>query len=207
VTDAALNSKGYDMSGIGKRISKALSDLEKSEYENALLPIFSAVEATAKKRYPKMAKGPAFKTFLADQHDIITSIGLQTIIGEITNRGMSLPEALWKFARNTLTHEAEIDTKISFDNNEGMFISTGASKEQAVWHFPPTMLLGLVFAVVSAKENEAEDVELAGWLVYNDRTYVANSFWGAESDLRNSYEATVARKPIPKMSMLQEWRD
>ncbi|MEO0939804.1 MAG: hypothetical protein AAFY38_16750 [Pseudomonadota bacterium] len=192
------------MSGIGKRIDKALGDLEGGHFDDAAILIFAAIEATAKKRRPKLGNGQRFKSFVHDQQDIITAITWNIVNKDFTVRGVSLPEAIWKLARNPLTHEAELDRRMSFDNFDGTRISTGANENDASWEFPPIFLLGLAIAVVSARENMHEDVKLRGWFKFSSTTYVANSLWGAEEELRAIYRSSIAGKPRPKLVLLRE---
>jgi hypothetical protein len=195
--------QGAAMTGIGRRLDKALGELEDGEYESAALSIFSALEATAKKRYPKKGNGDRFITFLSDQHDIVTAIGLGVVIGSLTVRGVPFAKSIWKLARNPLTHEAELDPRITFNNDDGTYITTGDREGNEIFNLSPVMLLGMAIATVAAKENSDEDVQLRGWFKFNQVSYIANSVWGAEADLRKSYTATVAGAPIPKLSRLR----
>ncbi|MEQ3723520.1 hypothetical protein [Alcanivorax sp.] len=135
-------------SHIASRIEKAIESYQESDYEDALLQLFPAMDATAKKRYSKFGNAKRMKQFIADDHGIIWAAATGMLIGSINIDGTDLPSAVYKFARCTLIHEGGLDRRISF-NAPGMVMLSANN-----WRFPPTFIPALIMIVVMAPENK-----------------------------------------------------
>ena len=165
------------MSGIGRRVKKGCSELRNGDYESAAVAIFQAVDATGRKRFPKKGPGARFMGLIAEQEDVITSVAFGVVMTGCTFNGLTIPKALWKFARNPLIHEAELDSRIRFDNSS---IVIGS-----VWNLPPTTLLGIAIGVVTASENAEEDEQLTGSIHFQGQPIALNGLWGREKMFRS----------------------
>ncbi|WP_171208897.1 MULTISPECIES: hypothetical protein [unclassified Ruegeria] len=168
------------MSAIGRRIVKSQEDMEKKDYESAATAMFQALDATAKKRYPKEPfVGNRVRSLITDQEDIISRIGFGTIVIGSNYGGATLAQAIWKFARNPLIQDGELDPRMSFEND------LGVTAIGDVWNFNPSFLMGLSIAIVSAKENAGEAEFLKGGVFENGVYVPFQSMWGAEDMVRH----------------------
>lgn len=59
---------------IGNRINEALEKLQKRDYENSLIQICIALDATAKKEYPGLGSAKRCKKFIEDNMSFITRV-------------------------------------------------------------------------------------------------------------------------------------
>lgn len=134
-------------SHIAIRIEKAIKEHRAAEYSDALLNLFPAMDATAKKRYPKWGNGKRMKQFVADEHATIWAAATGASFGSITIDDMDLPTAIYKFARNAILHDGGLDPRIRFDAPGMVMLSKEA------WIFPPSFIPALIFSVVIAPEN------------------------------------------------------
>lgn len=146
--------------------------MHKNNIEGALLNLFPAIDATAKLRYPKMKVGERFKQFLNDQETFIYFTATRNSMKNITVQGMTLADALYKYARNSIVHDGELENKISFDSGT---ISMG--KE---WFLTHGFIVGMIASVAIARENKNEYIEPTGSLNVFGGAYTLNELWGRE---------------------------
>jgi hypothetical protein len=158
-------------SGIANRIVRALDALYKNDLEEALYQIAPALDATAKKRYPKKKPTQRVRSFVKDEQDLI--YGLSTQNRFVVEQGAAVAygdygefqSVLYKFVRCAQSHDAAVDTsKVTLGGNFGIgFVQiSGASLTPR----PGTILisfatvLALIFSVVCAIENRMLDLSM-----------------------------------------------
>lgn len=165
------------MSGRGRCVRRALEACSSNDFEGAATSIFQAIDSTGKRRMPGSANGARFKRIVSDQEDIITATAVGSVIKGAVVENLTLPQVLWKFGRNPLLHDAELDPRLSFSNYEGL--SYGS-----VWNLPPSFLVGLAVGVISARENIDEEEVLPGEIFFWGEKLSLQSLWGQEDLLR-----------------------
>ena len=147
------------------------------EYEAALMILFPFVDSTAKKRRPEAGVGERIKDFIRDELKIITALNSTSSIGNfVNNKGEDMAEVIYKFARNSLIHEGEIE-KNKLAINERGEISFGPEN----WGIPNDFILGLLITVVAAPENKSfigKNIVRDFKIDIKGKTYILNSLWG-----------------------------
>lgn len=138
--------------GTSRRIQQALQHVLRKEWEAALVNLFPAIDATAKRRRPNEKVGPRIRAFLDDEHGLISVVATSNYFGRIEVDGVTIPDALYKFGRTSLMHEGELDPRLQF--NEGGVLSAGTDN----WNLPISYIHGMVLAVVVAPENLKESI-------------------------------------------------
>ena len=169
-------------SGLSRRIEKSIELLITKDYESVLLNLFPAMEKTAKKRYPKHKVGERFKMFIREECRYMTGLTTSSSIGNFASKDMDLAEAIYKFARNPLIHEAELDFRISINENDQ--ITFGPD----YWSIPTFLLLGMILVVILAPENKNESgcnnyhCEIFG------NIHLFGELWGKKSIMKKKLE-------------------
>lgn len=156
---------------ISRRIEKSIIAFQERDYEDAFVQLFPAIDKTAKKRRPRDAVGERIKKFISDEEAIITAIATNNIFKNINVNGINLPTALYKFGRNSIVHEGELDKRLQI--NEQGIIQIGQ-----VWNLPASYIIGLIVAVVIAPENANEKVRDDVGITLFGKHYKINDLWG-----------------------------
>jgi hypothetical protein len=120
--------------------------------EGALISVLLAVAATSRKRYPKtpeMGDRAAFEQFLKDERAMIT--GGKEVEIDFCGKALSLEHILYKFVRNCLIHEAELDDHISFDYGDFLLDKRGTTD---YFTFSSELAIRLAYVVETAPENK-----------------------------------------------------
>lgn len=168
---------------IAKRIKEAVNYLNNDDLEASLLPLCTAIDATAKKTYPnlkenkkKMTKWLRYKQgfvtwFLLRGAELTGNIKIQSM-------GKSLEDCVYLWIRCDITHEAKLDKKISLTNipvlgttNDGLLFSKRHCE-------------GLVLAVVSSPINSSEKFSDQVNCYFLPEDVQLNDLWGKELEVR-----------------------
>ncbi|NMZ50184.1 hypothetical protein [Pseudomonas poae] len=161
---------------VSRRIHSCLQHISENEHEQALIHFFPALDKTAKKRRPKLNVGARFKAFLSDEEGIISLLALNHYIVNVRVDGYTFPEAIYKFGRNCIAHEGELDPRLNFNNEFGMQIGFN-------WNLPPSYISALAIIVMTAPENENEFIDSPASITLFDRSFPINDLWGAKDEL------------------------
>lgn len=165
-------------SGVSRRIEVALIRYSERRWEEALLNIFPAMDVTAKKRRQSSRVGDRFRAFVSDEEGLITSVSTGMYIAGNTFDGMTFPDALYKFGRNSIVHDAELDKRLTF--NEKGHLTIGRDR----WDLPVQYIFGLCIVTIVAPENALEQVsDDLSVTVFGDKHQV-NDLWGKREFLR-----------------------
>jgi hypothetical protein len=120
--------------------------------EGALISVLLAAAATSRKRYPavtKMGDRAAFEQFLKDERAKFTG-GTEVTI-DFCGETLTLESILYKFVRNCLIHEAELDDHVSFDYGDFLLDKKGTTDQ---FTFSSELVVRLAYAVETAPENK-----------------------------------------------------
>lgn len=121
--------------------------------EGALVSVLLATAATSRRRYPKKTSGMgdrvAFEQFLKDERNKIT--GGKEVSIEFGGETLTLEAILYKFVRNCLIHEAELDDHVSFDYGDFLLDKRGTTD---YFTFSSELVLRLAYVVETAPENK-----------------------------------------------------
>ena len=160
------------VSGVSRRIEKAIEAYLEKDYESCLIQYFPALDKTAKKRRPRscVGVGTRIKAFLEDEIDIISDVALGSRL-KITSDGLSISDVLYKYARTSVVHEGELDSRITFDESIGLIASDD-------WCLNTRYILGLILAVILAPENHKEALEKDISFNIRGRSFRVSELWG-----------------------------
>lgn len=135
------------------RIEDSKLQFHGGRLEGALISVLLAVAATSRKRYPKnttrLGDREAFVQFLIDERKKIT--GDQEVTIEFRGDTLGLETFLYKFVRNCLIHEAELDDSVSFEYGDFLLDKRGTTD---YFTFSSELILRLCFIVETAPENQ-----------------------------------------------------
>ena len=121
--------------------------------EGALISVLLAVAGTSRKRYPgttKMGDRAAFEQFLKDERSKLT--GEKEVSIEFGGETFTLEGILYKFVRNCLVHEAELDRHVSFDYGDFLVDKRGTTD---YFTFSSELVLRLAYVVETSPENKS----------------------------------------------------
>jgi hypothetical protein len=119
--------------------------------EGALIFVLIAAAATSRKRYPltsSIGDRLAFVQFLTDERPKITG-GIEINI-EFCGQTLTLENLLYKFVRNSLIHEGQLEDHVSFEYGDFLFDKRGTTD---YFTFSSELVLRLAYIVESAPEN------------------------------------------------------
>jgi hypothetical protein len=167
---------------VADRIKEAIDKMNMGEPENGLIQVCIAVDATAKKEYPKSGPGERTKKFLRDNQVFLTAF-LRLAVGEeillqVENRDgkpetKRLEEVLYRLVRCALVHEAELSDRVTITNqacfglsNDGKFILSYG----LIW--------GMICAVIGSPKNTQERAPENYWISIRGRKILLNELWG-----------------------------
>jgi hypothetical protein len=120
--------------------------------EGALISVLLAVAATSRQRYPattNMGDRAAFEQFLKDERAKITGGAEVTI--DFCGQALTLEGILYKFVRNCLIHEAELDDHVSFDYGDFLLDKRRTADQ---FTFSSELVVRLAYVVETAPENK-----------------------------------------------------
>jgi hypothetical protein len=179
---------------IGKRVAECMEKAIAGDPEASLLPICSALEATAKREYPtERQSGPRFKKFLKESLPIIGFFGLSGLVTPQLRVGVShlnhdtlkmdadgratLEDVLYHVVRCGLDHEATIAQYVSFPEN--VILGCQGPTLQLCRALP----YGLVLAVVGSPANSTEKLPSPFSITCRGLIYNLDEYWGQRSQL------------------------
>lgn len=171
---------------IKNRIKEAIDKLNQDDYENALIQVNIAIDATAKKEYPKEKTSHRCKKFLRENQAFITRVGLGLleIHGDIKfgKEGKTLEEVLYNIIRCTLLHEGEMSEKIEITSK----VSIGMSEDGKVI-IPLNLIWAMILAVIGSKVNANERLpehySVTIGTIRRTLKLRLNEFWGKKEEI------------------------
>ncbi|MDP2084591.1 MAG: hypothetical protein Q8K20_05285 [Gemmobacter sp.] len=159
---------------VGRRIGNAIVHHKNGDFESALLQLFPAVNRTATRRFPKKGDGYKIKTFISQEEAVITFLATGSIWIGSSFDGMTLPELIYKYGRNAMVHDGEMDHRLKFHRSHtSIFGFTSVLSD--------SFIFGLLMSVILAEENRLEISPDNHALQLLGRSYYINTLWGARS--------------------------
>jgi hypothetical protein len=149
---------------VGNRITEAADKYVLGDYENCLIQVCIALDATAKRAFPTESGNQAFKHFVHDNMKLITMVAFQrgrSILNlHLAHRNpklrpdrdgvCALQEILYHVVRCGLIHEGKLPPDMEF--RPGRIVSLDGNHLV----LPAESLMGLILAVVSSPLNATE---------------------------------------------------
>lgn len=160
-------------SAVCKRIESCIASYNQRDYESCLINLFPIIDSTAKKRRPSFGVGKRMRAFINDELSIITTIGMSaTFVGGVFG-SYSIPQVVYKLGRNSLIHDGSLDERLSI-SEDGSFTLSDDN-----FILPKAFIMGMMLAVISAKENKNEKLDRGDILIeICGKDININDLWG-----------------------------
>jgi hypothetical protein len=143
-----------------------------------MVNFFPALDKTAKRRRSRDGVGERIRRFVSNQEAIITAVATGNIFQNININGISFPDAIYKFGRNPIAHEGELDPRLTFNDS-------GSIQIGEIWNLPSSYITGLCVGVMVAPENAEEFIDAPLSLTIFGHELLINELWGAEQRVKN----------------------
>lgn len=163
---------------ISRRIEASIQSLSSKDYEAAFIHLFPAIDKTAKKRRPKDGVGQRIKSFISDEEAIISAVATKNIFRNIQFDGIDFPTALYRFGRNSIAHEGELDKRLQITENGSLQIGQ-------VWSLPSSYITGLIISVIVSPENSGEKINESLGITLFGQQYNVNDLWGQKEIIQS----------------------
>jgi len=165
-------------SGISRRVQQCIERLQVNDYEGSLVNLFPAIDKTAKKRRPREGVGKRIKSFLKDEEVLITAVGIGAIFKDCKFGRYAPEDLLYKFGRTSISHEGELDHRLTFNNSGRIEIA------DEKWSLPIGYVTAMALAVIVAPENIGERTKEGLQISFFDKSFKLNEVWGDPTSVR-----------------------
>ncbi|HAS1112418.1 TPA: hypothetical protein I3798_000857 [Enterobacter cloacae] len=159
------------------RLSSCINLYSIKDYENAFINLFIALDITAKKRYPNLKVGKRNRALLLDTEPLTQKLYMGIIIQGLNINGLTFSNIFYKFGRNALIHDGQLDRRLSISDEKGIRIS------EDNWDFHHSYIMSMAISIISCKENANENFNTAIEYECNFGKINLNDLWGKESEL------------------------
>jgi len=170
------------MAFVGKRINTAIDHILNEDWENALIQISIAMDATTKKKWSKkMAVGRRISNFIKEYEQLIYLLSSNGswhlgcggyIAYDIDGKKTELPKIYSKLIRGALVHGGEeLSDKFVFEKQK-----IGVESGKIIIN--QGYLLGFLLSVVVDPVNKDESCKNNPMIFYMGKNIFINSLWG-----------------------------
>jgi hypothetical protein len=182
---------------IADRIAEALDWLSKGNAEAALLPLCSAIDATAARCYGTGGRR-SYKEFLHENLSLMTSASVGPSILNIrlqydhpkiecaSDGTCTIEEVIYHAVRCGLSHKAQLPDNLKFTDER----TFGVEDSKLV--LPFALLTGLIIAVVVAPANAHESIDGRHVMNFRGLRIPLNELWGKRQRLIDLFAVTDA---------------
>ncbi len=180
------------MGGIGRRITESIAKFSHKDYENALIQIIIAIDATAKNEFPELSGrgnvGKRCMRLIRNNKDLLALAMTHSLECEIVLGEKALEEIIYDVIRNNIFHEAELPSTITI--TEDVVVSY-LDKRITV---PYTLISALILCVVGSPSNSNEQTGNESVLqIYDNVNININEFFGKKDGVMKTMRKVFAR--------------
>ena len=172
---------------VGNRINEALEKLQKKDYENSLIQICIALDATSKKEYPNLGPSKRYKKFIKDNMGFITKVAFAKLEIQSTPKFMlsdgtahELQDILYKILRCTLLHEGKLNKLIIIVEQNQI-----GSSPSGMFIFSVNLITSLLFLVIGSEMNKDAVVKGSHSFNLGNRTIHLSEVLGRKQQIYN----------------------
>jgi hypothetical protein len=182
---------------IASRVAEAVRHLAEKDYESAMIAVCIALDATARREFPKLATnkdtGKRCTAFVKANLDIITSVGFGGAIlaapgstlrlktpGSLQSSAeiKELEKIIYETLRCTLLHEASLPGNVAF--TEEVFYG----EKNGQFYIPAAMVYALLLAIIGASCNSNCKI-IGDWHIQiGEKALPLNVLWGKADRIR-----------------------
>ena len=178
------------MGTIGRRIDTAIRHLSVKDYENALIQLCIALDATAKKKWKSKKPGERIKLFVSEYETFIYQFATHGKLilhsgGKIVI-GSELPVVIYKSIRCVLHHGDELTNYVIIPEQNNLI-----GIEHGKFILNPGFIDGILFAIIVDEKNRHEKCNPSLIFHFNGKDICINDCWG---NLRRVEEFTGYKK-------------
>ncbi len=171
--------------------------MAQNDAEGALLPISSAVDATATKHFKRRGR-KSYKDFIHENFDLITKVAFGTLLMnlnlqydhpelETSPDGLcTIQDVLYHVVRCGLLHSAELPSTLKFVDEKIIRV------ENDLLILPASLIYGLIAAVVVCPKNTDQTIPDNYRLSVRGFQIKLNDLWGKKTELENLFVAMEA---------------
>lgn len=182
---------------IAKRVAEAVEKMAQSDPEGALLPISSAIDATATKHYNRRGR-KSYKDFIHENLGLITKVAFGPSILNINlkydhpdltigpNGLCTIQDVLYHVVRCGLAHSAELPSTLRFVDEDKFRV------ENNLLVLPASLIYGLIAAVVVCPANIDQTISESYGFNVRGFQITMNNLWGKKAALENLLAAMEA---------------
>ena len=182
---------------IGKRVAEAVDKLAQNDAEGALLPISSAVDATATKHFNRRGR-KSYKNFIRENLGLITKVGFGASMMNVSFKydhpdletgpdGVcTIQDILYHVVRCGLAHSAELPSTLKFVDENKCQAGNG------LLVLPASLIYGFIAAVVVCPENTDQTIPERYRMNVRGFQITLNDLWGKKTEFENLLAAMEA---------------
>jgi hypothetical protein len=182
---------------IAKRVAETVEKMAQNDAEGSLLPISSAVDATATKHFNRRGR-KSYKDFIHENLGLITKVGFGPSVMNINLKydhpdletepdGLcTIQDILYHVVRCGLAHSAELPSTLKFVDENKIQV------ENDLLVLPSSLIYGLIAAVVVCPENTDQTIAENYGLNVRGFQIALNDLWGKKTELENLFAAMEA---------------
>jgi len=183
---------------IAKRLEEAIEKMARGDPEGALLPVCTAIDATATKHYGMRGR-KSYKDFIDGNLGLVTRFAFGGVSVLHMRVKYSHPDApkdadgmctfqdvLYHVVRSGLVHKAALPDTLKF-TSEGVF-----KVEEGSLLLPSALIFGFIIAVVACPANREERIGRDTSFAYRGLRLELNHVWGKKKELEDLFSAVEA---------------
>lgn len=179
---------------IGKMVLEAVEKMAQKDAEAAMLPISSALDATATKYFGQRGR-KSYKNFIHENLGLITRVGFGPSILNINlkydhpdiekrpNGMCTIQEILYHAVRSGIIHNAEMPANLQFVYESKFQVENGMIL------LPASLVYGFIASVVVCPANTDQSVAEGYGLNIRGFQVELNKLWGKKQQLENLLDA------------------
>ena len=164
-------------------LQQAFDNLHENKNELALLSLMPIFDKACKKTWPNKKVGERFREGVTETENIITYLMCSgsAVITDCTYGDLKLPQIIYKYLRNTIIHEGEMPSNVSFTNEPKIIIDEGNII------FPNQFVIGFLVAAIGFEcyKKEAAAVTQVGKLSLKGEEYFIKDLVGNHAVINN----------------------
>lgn len=175
------------MGGIGRRITESITKFSHKDYENALIQIIIAIDATAKNEFPELSGrgnvGKRCKQLIRNNKDLLMLATTLKIDCEIILNNKTLDQILYEIVRTSLFHDGELPKNFIINKD----LTFSYEKNEDIISVPYTIISALILCVVGSLKNINERIGNNNVLEIHKNIFInVNEFFGKKEEMQEA---------------------
>jgi hypothetical protein len=201
---------------VGDSVKFSLDHWEKNECDAAMLHACNAVDATGKKRYPKLGVAARFKRTIRDSLDIFGAMAMPglnldetrfpvSVKSDMPDKRPDIADIVYGIHRCAHGHGDDLP-----DGYELMPYAQPVSTTRmhgGKIRLSAATVLGLLAVAVFAPENASQAIPDGYRLTLHQHTFFISAWWGRQNDFREIIGPIRSQSPSVTINFAHWWDD